>query len=79
LKAKAEGGWDLHIVGSSRLTQSLVQHDLVDVFRLMIIPMLIGGGKRFLSHVGAARPLRLVYSQVTTTGAMLATYQTSGG
>lgn len=75
---KAEGGRDLHLVGSSRLTQALVQHGLVDVFRLMIIPLVLGGGKRFLPDDGAARPLRLVDSQVTTTGAILATYQTAG-
>ena len=75
---KAEGGSDLHIVGSSRLTQTLVQHGLVDGFRLMIIPLVLGGGKRFLPDDGAARPLRLIESQVTTTGAILATYEAAG-
>ena len=74
---KAEEGGDLNLVGSSRLTQTLVQHDLVDVFRLMIMPLVLGGGKRPLPDDGAARPLRLVESQVTTTGAILATYQTA--
>jgi dihydrofolate reductase len=71
-----EGG-DLHIVGSSRLTQTLVQHDLVDGFRLIIMPLVLGGGKRFLPDDGAKRTLRLVESQVTTTGAILATYETT--
>jgi dihydrofolate reductase len=75
---KAEGGGDLHIVGSSRLTQTLVQHGLVDGFRLMIIPLVLGGGKRFLPDDGELRPLRLVDSEVTTTGAILATYETAG-
>lgn len=75
---KAEGGADLHIVGSSRLTRSLVEHDLVDGFRLMIIPLVVGGGKRFLPDDGAKRPLQLVDSRVTATGAILATYQTVG-
>jgi dihydrofolate reductase len=74
---KAEDGGDLHIVGSSRLTQALVQDDLVDGFRLMIIPLVLGGGKRFLPDDEAKRTLRLVDSQVTTTGAILATYQTA--
>lgn len=68
-------GGDLHLVGSSRLTRSLVQHGLVDVFRLMIDPLVLGGGKRFLPDDGALRPLRLVDSRVTTTGAILATYE----
>jgi dihydrofolate reductase len=74
---KSEEGRDLHIVGSSRLTQTLVQDDLVDGFRLMIIPLVLGGGKRFLPDDGAKRPLRLVESQATTTGAILATYETA--
>jgi dihydrofolate reductase len=49
----------------------------VDVFRLMIMPLVLGGGKRFLPDDGAARPLRLVDRQVTTTGAILATYETA--
>ena len=76
---KEQEGGDLHIVGSSRLTQSLVRPELVDGYRLMIMPLVIGGGKRFLPDDGAKRPLRLVDSQVTTTGAILATYETAGG
>jgi dihydrofolate reductase len=74
---KAEKGGDLHIVGSSRLTQTLVEHDLVDGYRLMIIPIIIGGGKRFLPDDGAKRQLRLVDSRVATTGALLTTYETA--
>jgi dihydrofolate reductase len=76
---KAEEGGDLHVVGSSRLTQTLVEHDLVDGYRLMIMPLVIGGGKRFLPDDGAKRPLRLVESEVTTTGAILATYESAPG
>lgn len=72
---KAEGNGDLHIIGSSRLTQTLVEHGLIDGYRLMIMPLVLGGGKRFLPDDGAMRTLRLVESQVTTTGAILATYQ----
>jgi len=75
---KEEGGGDLHIVGSSRLTQTMLRHGLVDGFRLMIIRLVLGGGRRFLPNDGAARPLRLIESQVTTTGAILATYEAAG-
>jgi hypothetical protein len=40
----------------------------------MIDPVVLGGGKRLFRDDGALRPLRLVDSQVTTTGAVLATY-----
>jgi hypothetical protein len=43
----------------------------------MIDPLLVGGGKR-LFREGARRPMRLAESQVTTTGAILATYATAG-
>jgi hypothetical protein len=45
----------------------------------MIMPLVIGGGKRFLPDDGAKRPLRLVESEVTTTGAILATYESAPG
>jgi len=71
---KQEDGADLHVIGSTKLVQTLIEHDLVDEFRLMIDPVVLGGGKRIFPDDGALRPLRLVDSQVTTTGAMLATY-----
>jgi dihydrofolate reductase len=71
---KQEDGDDLHVIGSTKLVQALTEHDLVDEFRVMIDPVVVGGGKRLFSDDGALRPLRLVDSQVTTTGAILASY-----
>jgi dihydrofolate reductase len=76
---KKEDGGDLHLVGSSRLAHTLVEAGLVDRFRLMLIPLILGGGKRYLPDDGAKRPLRLVDNQVTTTGAILATYEVDSG
>jgi dihydrofolate reductase len=67
------------VIGSTKLTHTLIEHDLVDEFRLMIDPLVVGGGKRFLRDDGVVRPLRLVDSQVTTTGAILATYARAEG
>jgi riboflavin biosynthesis pyrimidine reductase len=53
---------------------ALIEHDLVDEFRVMIDPVVLGGGKRLFLDDGALRPLRLVDSQVTITGAILASY-----
>jgi dihydrofolate reductase len=71
---KQEDVEDLHVIGSAHLVQTLIENDLVDEFRLMIDPLVLGGGKRLFPDDGALRPLRLVDSQVTTTGAILATY-----
>jgi dihydrofolate reductase len=71
---KQEDGADLHVIGSTELVQMLIDHELVDEFRLMIDPVVLGGGKRIFRTDGSVRPLRLVDSEVTTTGAILATY-----
>lgn len=70
----AEEGKDLHVIGSPGLVQTLLKLDLVDELQLMIDPLVVGGGKRLFRDDGALRPLRLVDSQVTSTGAILATY-----
>lgn len=74
LALKQEEGGDLHVIGSSEFVQTLVENDLVDEFRVMIDPVLLGGGKRIFRDDGVLRPLRVVESKVTTTGAMLVTY-----
>ena len=71
---KQEDGGDLHVIGSTELVQTLIDHDLVDEYRLMIDPLTLGGGKRIFREDGALRPLRVVNSQVTSTGAIIATY-----
>jgi dihydrofolate reductase len=76
---KQQDGEDLHVIGSSQLVQTLVERDLVDEFRVMIDPVVVGGGKRLFRDDGALRPLRLVDSQVTTTGVIIATYAPADG
>jgi len=76
---KAEEGKDLHVIGSPGLVQSLLAVGLVDELRLMIDPLVVGGGKRLFHDDGAHRPLRLADSQVTSTGAIIATYAAAGG
>jgi dihydrofolate reductase len=76
---KQEDGGDLLVIGSTELVQTLIEHDLVDEFHLMIDPLIVGGGKRIFRDDGALRPLRLVDSKATTTGAILATYAPAEG
>ena len=70
---KQEDG-DLHVIGSTELVQGLIQHGLVDELRLMIDPVVLGGGKRIWRDDGVLRPLRLVDSETTPSGAIFATY-----
>jgi dihydrofolate reductase len=71
---KQEDGGDLHVIGSTQLAQTLIEHDLVDELRLMIDPVVLGGGKRIFRDDGLLRPLQLTDGQVTSMGAILATY-----
>ena len=74
LALKQEEGKDLYVLGSTELVRTLIEHDLVDEFRVMIDPLIVGGGKRIFHSDGVLRPLRLIDSQVTSTGAIIATY-----
>lgn len=76
---KQDDGGDLHVIGSTELVRTLLEHHLVDEFRLMIDPLVVGGGKRLFPSDRARRPLRLVDSRATTTGAILAVYVPTDG
>jgi dihydrofolate reductase len=65
---------DLVVIGSTVLVRTLMRHALVDEYRLVIDPVLTGGGKRLFADDGVLRTLRLADSRVTATGAILATY-----
>jgi dihydrofolate reductase len=71
---KQEDGGDLHVIGSTELVRTLIEHGLVDELRLMIDPVAVGGGKRIFPDDAGLRPWRLVDGQVTSMGALLATY-----
>jgi dihydrofolate reductase len=79
LALKQEDGRDLHVIGSPQLAQTLAEHNLVDEYRLMIDPLIVGGGKRLFRNGNAPKRLRLVESKATSTGAILARYTTSEG
>jgi len=71
-------GGALQVMGSSSLALQLVEHDLVDEYRLMIEPILLGGGKGIFPRDGRARPLELVSATTASTGVLVCTYRTAG-
>jgi dihydrofolate reductase len=71
---KQETGKDIVVMGSSDLAQSLMEADLVDEYRLMIHPVVLGAGKRLFRH-GSMRALRLVEAAATTSGLATLTYE----
>ena len=71
---ESEGG-DIQVMGSSSLAAQLVNNDLVDEYRLMIEPIVLGGGKRLFPDDGQARTLELVSTSTAKTGVLICTYR----
>jgi dihydrofolate reductase len=72
-------GGDIQVMGSPALATQLVAADLVDEFRLMLEPILLGGGKRVFPDDGRARTLELVSVTPAKTGVLICTYRPAGG
>jgi dihydrofolate reductase len=68
-------GKGLQVMGGASLAAQLIAHGLVDEYRLMIEPILLGGGKRLFPDDGAARALELVSTTPTATGVLICTYR----
>jgi dihydrofolate reductase len=75
---RAHDGEALQVMGSASLAAQLIAHELVDEYRLMIEPILLGGGKRLFPDDGHARALELVSTTPTATGVLICTYRPVG-
>ena len=75
---KQQPGPDLHVWGSSNLLQTLIAHDLVDVFWLMIYPVTLGGGKRLFAEGTIPAAFQVTESQVCPNGVIVANYKRAG-
>ena len=76
-RLKEQPGLDLVVLGCGDLMQTLMRHGLVDVYVLLIHPLVLGRGRRLFNDDGRHAALRLVKSVPTTTGVVIATYQPS--
>ena len=77
-KLKQEQDGDIVVHGSARLAQTLIEHDLVDEFRLMVFPVVLGSGKRLFGETSDKKPLRLVDSKVVGDGVAILIYEPAG-
>jgi dihydrofolate reductase len=77
-KLKAEQDGDIVVHGSASLVQALVEHDLVDEFRLMVYPVVLGSGKRLFGETSDKKTLKLVSSQTVGDGVLILIYQPAG-
>jgi dihydrofolate reductase len=75
---KEQDGPEIQVHGSSNLIQTLLEHDLVDEYRLWTFPVVLGTGKRLFADGAIPRGLKLVDSKVSTTGVVIATYERGG-
>jgi dihydrofolate reductase len=75
---KKEAGPRLLVQGSSNLLQTLLAHDLVDEFRLLIYPLVLAKGKRLFGNGTMPAAFKLTKSAVTTSGVLIATYERAG-
>jgi dihydrofolate reductase len=77
-KIKQGQGPDLHVWGSGHFLQTLIQHDLVDAFWLMIYPITLGSGKRLFADGTIPAAFKVTESVVTTTGVIVVNYERAG-
>jgi len=68
-------GGGMQVMGSASLAAQLISNGLVDEYRLMVEPILLGGGKRVFPDDGRARPLELVSATPTATGVVICVYR----
>lgn len=75
---KAQPGADLQIIGSGNLIQTLQAASLIDEYNVWTFPVVLGRGKRLFGENSKPFTLRLVHSQVSTTGVVMSTYVPGG-
>jgi dihydrofolate reductase len=73
-KLKQQEGKDIAVHGSATLVQTLMAHDLVDRYRLLVYPVVIGEGKR-LFHEGATATLKLVEARAVGSEVVALVYE----
>jgi dihydrofolate reductase len=75
-KLRRQTSGDLLVAGSAQLVQALTARDLVDEYRLMVFPIVLGAGKRLFADTSAAQALRLAHAQPAgDEGVMILAYE----
>jgi dihydrofolate reductase len=72
---KQQPGGDILLLGSADLLNSLIPHDLIDEYRLMVFPLVLGSGKRLFHDATDITHLQLVDSRTFTSGVTVLGYR----
>jgi dihydrofolate reductase len=72
---KQQPGQDILIFGSADLVNTLMQHDLIDEYGLMVFPVVVGSGKRLFRDGSDTTVLRLVETKTFGSGVVVLTYR----
>jgi dihydrofolate reductase len=72
---KQEVDGEILVYASYQLGRTLIEQDLVDEFRLVVFPVVLGGGERLFGATSGQKPLRLVDAAVIGDGLAFLTYQ----
>ena len=74
-RLKTEDDKDLVVLGSGELLRSLMHHRLVDLYILLVYPLVLGSGRRLFPDGRAFEKLNLIAATATTTGVVINTYR----
>ncbi len=75
---KTQPGFDLQIIGSGNLIQTLQAASLIDEYNVWTFPLVLGRGKRLFGEGARPSALRLLRSQVSNAGVVMSTYAPAG-
>ncbi|MEV8399526.1 dihydrofolate reductase family protein [Streptomyces niveus] len=77
-RLKQEGDGEIQVHGSGDLIQTLIAHDLVDEFHVLVFPVLVGSGKRLFGRGTVPAGLKLVDNARSESGVVISTYARAG-
>jgi dihydrofolate reductase len=79
LRLKQQPGKDILIFGSGRLVNTLMQHDLIDEYRLMVFPIVVGSGQRLFEDGSDTKIMSLADTETLGSGVVVLSYSPAVG
>lgn len=76
---KQQPGRDILVFGSGKFLETLLRHDLIDEYRLMVYPVIVGQGQRLFGEGLDTTTLKLTDTKTFSTGVVVLTYEPARG